>query len=169
MVAPEYCRLMARYNAWQFRQLEKALQGVPLDVLTADHGAFFGSILGTLNHILWGDGMWMSRFDASIPRPQGGIPDSPGLFPTLGTWSAERFRMDAQIGAWVEGLNAVDLTGDLTFHSFVLKGDVSRPIAPCVMHMFNHQTHHRGQVHAMMTKTGLDAPVSDILLLPEDA
>jgi len=169
MITPEYCRLMARYNAWQNRQLEKALQDTTSEQLTADHGAFFGSILGTLNHILWGDGMWMSRFDTSVERPQGTIPESRDLFPTLGTWSAERFRMDGLIGQWAARLKTVDLEDTFSFHSSVLKGEVTRAIAPCVVHMFNHQTHHRGQVHAMMTRAGLDAPVSDIFLMPEDA
>ena len=104
MITPDYFRMMARYNAWQNRQLDKALEGLPLEDLTADRGAFFGSILGTLNHILWADGMWMSRFDRSMPRPRGGIPESAGLFPTLGAWSAERFRMDRQIAAWAAEL-----------------------------------------------------------------
>lgn len=166
MITPDYCRMMARYNAWQNRQLEEALKGVPLEELRADRGAFFGSILGTLNHLLWGDGMWMSRFDQSVPRPRGGIAESADLFPTLGAWSAERFRMDARIGRWAAGLKAVDLTGNFSFRSAML-GEVTRAVGPCVVHMFNHQTHHRGQVHAMMTQAGLDAPVSDLFLMPE--
>lgn len=168
MITPDYCRLMARYNAWQNRQLEKALEGVPLDRLKTDHGAFFGSILGTLNHILWADAMWMSRFDRTVPRPGGGIPDSPGMFPTLDAWSAERFRMDGQIARWAAGLKAADLAGSFSFRSASLGGKVSRPLAPCVIHMFNHQTHHRGQVHAMMTRAGLKAPVTDLFLMPEE-
>ncbi|MEQ9176308.1 MAG: DinB family protein, partial [Alphaproteobacteria bacterium] len=65
MITPEYCRMMARYNAWQNRQLTESLDAQPLEVLTEDRGAFFGSILGTLNHLLWGDRMWMARFDPS--------------------------------------------------------------------------------------------------------
>ncbi|MEQ9259124.1 MAG: DinB family protein [Roseovarius sp.] len=168
MITPEYCRMMARYNAWQNRQIELGLQGMSLEALKADHGTFFGSILGTLNHLLWGDAIWMSRFDRGFEKPAGGIKESVDLCPTLGTWSAERFRLDAQIAAWAEDLHAVDLAGRFTFTSAVLGGEVSRPIALCVVHMFNHQTHHRGQIHAMMTRTGLDAPVTDLFLMPEE-
>lgn len=168
MITPEYCRLMARYNAWQNRQLEKALTGVSLDDLRADHGAFFGSILGTLNHVLWGDQIWMSRLDDSFEAPGGGIEGSVDCCATLGVWSAERFRLDGRIARWAAELHAVDLAGTFTFTSSVLGREVTRPIAPCVVHMFNHQTHHRGQVHAMMTRTGLKAPVSDIFLMPDE-
>ena len=169
MITPEYCRLMARYNAWQNRQLTKALEGVPLDELKADHGAFFGSILGTLNHILWGDMMWLSRLGADFEVPEGGIAGSTELCPTLGVWSAERFAIDGRITQWANDVSAVQLAGEMEFYSSVLDSRVKRAVAPCVVHMFNHQTHHRGQLHAMMTRTGLDAPVSDLFLMPGDA
>ncbi|MEQ8491231.1 MAG: DinB family protein [Marinovum algicola] len=168
MITPEYCRLMARYNAWQNRQIEKALEGVPLEALKADHGAFFGSILGTLNHLVWGDRMWMSRFHEPREKPEGGIKDSTALFPTLGAWSAERFRVDGVISRWAMGLHAVELTGSFRFYSGAMGREVTKPIAPCVVHMFNHQTHHRGQVHAMMTRTGLKAPVTDLFMMPDE-
>jgi len=169
MISPEYCRMMARYNAWQNRQLAKLLDGVPLDALKADHGAFFGSILGTLNHILWADAMWMSRFEPAIPKPEGGIGDSPGMCPTLGAWSAERFAMDGRIADWAGRLSAIRLAGDLHWHSAAAGRDQSKPVALCVVHMFNHQAHHRGQVHAMMTRQGWEAPVTDLFLMPGDA
>jgi len=170
MITPEYCRTMAHYNAWQNRQLTDALERVSLEELTADRGGFFGSVLGTLNHLLWGDGIWMNRFDpASVEKPAGGISGSVNLCPTLGTWSAERFVMDGRISQWAGGISAVRLAGDMEFTSSVLKATVRRPVAPCVVHMFNHQTHHRGQVHAMMTAMKLEAPVSDLFLMPEDA
>ncbi|WP_397542302.1 DinB family protein [Roseovarius salis] len=168
MITPEYCRLMARYNAWQNRQLARLLRDVPLDDLKADQGAFFGSILGTLNHVLWADRMWMSRFDAGFAKPEGGIRESVDLCPTLGVWDAERFAMDGSIAAWADRLGAIRLSGDLSWHSAASGRDQSKPLALCVVHMFNHQTHHRGQVHAMMTRAGLEAPVTDLFLMPED-
>ena len=168
MITPDYCRLMARYNAWQNRQIEKALQAVSLDDLKADHGAFFGSILGTLNHLVWADQMWMSRFDRKFGKPEVGVKGSTELFPTLGAWSAERFRMDGALSRWAAELHAIDLTGSFSFYSGSVGCEVSRPIAPCVIHMFNHQTHHRGQLHAMMTRTGLKAPVTDLFIMPDE-
>ena len=169
MIDPDYVRLMARYNGWQNRQLTDALDGVALEVLREDHGAFFGSILGTLSHILWADRVWMHRFAPDrIEAPDRGIPDSPELCPTFGVWSAERFAMDGRIGLWADRLHAVDLTGDLRWMSGTLGREVSKPVALCVVHMFNHQTHHRGQVNAMMTRAGLPAPVTDLFAMPEE-
>ena len=169
MITPEFCRRMARYNAWQNRQISDALETVSLDVLTQDRGAFFGSILSTLNHVLWADHIWMSRFDPSVQSPDGGIADSVSLHPTQGAWSAARFHMDGKISHWADTLKALDLTGELRWYSGAAGRDMSAPIALCVTHMFNHQTHHRGQVHAMMTAAGLTAPVTDLFLMPEFA
>jgi len=169
VITADYCRIMARYNAWQNRQLNDILDGQPLDMLTKDRGAFFGSILGTLNHLLWGDQMWMSRFDPSVDTPSVGIPDSVDIHPTLGAWSAARFHIDGKISHWAASVRTVDLTGDLQWYSGAAGREVNRPLATCVAHMFNHQTHHRGQVHAMMTAVGLSAPVTDLFLLPGGA
>lgn len=169
MITPDYCQMMARYGAWQNRQIFDALDGQPMTVLTKDRGAFFGSILGTLNHLLWGDQIWMSRFDPSVEAPVGGIPESPMLHPTLGAWNAARFHLDGKIRHWANSMRSVDLAGDLKWYSGAAQRDVTKPIALCVTHMFNHQTHHRGQVHALLTAAGLAAPVSDLFLMPEDA
>ncbi len=169
MITPDYCRTMARYNAWQNQQLFDALETVPLETLTQGRRAFFGSILGTLNHVLWGDQIWMSRFDPSVQPPDGGIADSAALYPTLGAWSAARFHMDGKIRHWAETLRALNLTGQLHWHSAAAGREMSAPISLCVAHMFNHQTHHRGQVHAMITAAGLTAPVTDLFLMPEFA
>ena len=167
MIDRDYCVMMARYNAWQNRQLTDLLEALAATDLTRDRGAFFGSILGTINHLLWGDQIWMSRFDGGA-APTAGIPESAGMLPTLGTWDAERFRMDGRIRRWAQALNNVDLQGDLTWYSGAMGREVTRPLALCVVHMFNHQTHHRGQVHAMLTAAGSSAPVSDLFFMPED-
>jgi len=100
MLTADYVALMARYNAWQNVQITRAIDGVSRHVLTKDHGAFFGSILGTLNHILWADRMWLSRFGVEDTRPEGGIAESTTLTPTGVAWSAERFTTDGRIKAW---------------------------------------------------------------------
>lgn len=168
MIDPAYVQAMARYNAWQNKQIATVLEPVPQAVLLVDRRAFFGSIFGTLNHILWGDMMWMNRFDESCPKPAVGADKHTELTPTIAVWSAERFRMDAQIAAWTKSLRAMDLKGDLSWYSGMTGKTLSMPRALCVAHMFNHQTHHRGQVHAMMTAAGLDAPVTDIVFMPDD-
>ncbi|MDZ7709862.1 MAG: DinB family protein [Roseovarius sp.] len=169
MLTADYVALMARYNAWQNAQLTRVLDGVSRHVLTEDHGAFFGSILGTLNHILWADEMWLHRLGVTRDRPEGGIEGSTTLTPTGPAWSAERFVVDGKISLWARRVHSIDLIGDLTFYSGAMGAEVTRPIAACVAHMFNHQTHHRGQVHAMLTRAGLSAPVTDIVFMPEEA
>ncbi|MCR9146758.1 MAG: DinB family protein [Rhodobacteraceae bacterium] len=167
MITPEYCRSMARHNAWQNRQYADQLRGLSLTDLTRDRGAFFGSILGTLSHLVWADQAWMARFDPSVDGPVGDVAESVSLCPTLGVWSAERHHLDGKISHWAGALRAVDLSGDLAWHSASTGGAMRVPLAACIAHMFNHQTHHRGQIHAMMTAAGLTAPVSDLFLLPE--
>jgi uncharacterized damage-inducible protein DinB len=167
MIGSDFCRMMARYNSWQNRQLFDLLRYLPPRELARDRNAYFGSIIGTLSHLLWGDQMWMSRFDGGS-TPGGSIADSTSLVPTLGAWEAERFRMDGRIRIWATSLDNLDLLGNLTWYSGAMGREVVKPMAQCVMHMFNHQTHHRGQVHAMMTAAGISAPVSDLVFMPEE-
>ncbi len=167
MITPEYCLTMARYNSWQNKQLKDAIEELDETELRKDRNGFFGSILATANHILWGDLLWMARFDGGH-GPDTSIAESVDTTPTFAVWSAERFRLDARQILWAEKLNAVDLVGDLGWYSGSLQAQVSRPIAQCVTHMFNHQTHHRGQIHTMLTQAGKTAPVSDLVFMPQE-
>ncbi|MBI1416870.1 MAG: damage-inducible protein DinB [Limimaricola sp.] len=166
MIDAAYCRMMARYNRWQNENLRMVVEPMDDAELRADRGAFFGSILATLNHLLWADAMWLSRFEGSAP-PTGGIAGSTTLTPTPAAWGAERFRLDGRLIRWAERLRAVELAGDLTWHSGALGREVTKPLAFCVVHMFNHQTHHRGQVHAMLTAAGQSPGVTDLFLMPD--
>ena len=165
-ITPDYCRTMARYNAWQNKGLRKIVEGMSREALDQDRGAFFGSIRGTLNHLLWADLLWMHRFSGSA-NPEIGMSESVALTPSIAEWSAERFRADGRITTWADRLRAVDLAGSLSWYSAVLKQDVTRPIQPLIMHFFNHQTHHRGQVHAMLTAAGEAPDDTDLFLMPE--
>ncbi|MBU2962132.1 DinB family protein [Citreicella sp. C3M06] len=167
MPSPEDVSLLARYNGWQNREMKMALEALPIAALHVDRGAHFGSILATVNHVLWADQLWMSRL-AGWPRPEGGIPESTRMAPTLSAWSAERFRVDARLILWSEGLRAVSLRGDLRWYSGATGREQVRPVGQCVLHMFNHQAHHRGQVHAMLTAAGGAGWVSDLAFMPED-
>ena len=124
---------MARYNAWQNTQLTDSLDGVGDAVLRQDRGAFFGSILGTLNHLLWGDTLWISRALMAGRSRTGAIPESHALHPTFAAWSAERFRLDRRITHWAERLNTIDLKGDLTWYSGALGRDMTKTKALCVV------------------------------------
>ena len=166
MIDPAYVQNMARYNAWQNNQLKEALEPLSPAELTKDRGAFFGSIFATLNHILWGDRMWMARFDKNVAAPEKDILHTE-LTPTFGAWTAERFATDGKLVTWAQRTKAVDLLGPLTWYSGMTKTEQTKPLSLCITHLFNHQTHHRGQVHTMMTAAGLQAPVSDLVFMPD--
>ena len=136
------------------------------DDLRADHGAFFGSIWGTLNHLMWGDALWISRFDGG-KFYEVTIPDSTDLLPTPAVWAAERLKLDARIGDWATAARDVDVAGDLVWFSGSMNREFAKPKALCIMQMFNHQTHHRGQVHAMLTRLGITPQDTDLPFMPE--
>ena len=165
MITPEYCVTMARYNAWQNQGLSAAFAALPHGELTADRGAFFGSLTGTASHLLWGDRMWMSRFDG-WDAPSGGIPASARLFDDSEEWSGARADADAKILTWAKQLDEVALAGDLSWYSGAAGRHVTRPLAFCITHFFNHQTHHRGQIHGMLTQAGWQTADSDLFLMP---
>ncbi len=168
MINSGYVRAMARYNSWQNQQLMPILEALPQKELEAERGAFFGSILATANHLLWGDMMWMSRFDPSCKAPQDGIAESVKMHPSAAAWAADRFRMDGKICIWADGVRERDLQDTLTWFSGAAGREISADLQLCITHFFNHQTHHRGQIHAMLTSAGQTAPVSDLFLMPEE-
>ena len=164
-MTPEWLQMMARYNAWQNAWMLEAAGSLPRSALTEDRGAFFGSILGTLSHLLWGDTIWMSRFDGG-PAPEGGIPGSDRFFETWEEYAPARLAMDARIETWAMGLNAAGCEGDISWYSGAMGADVTRPRMLVFTHFFNHQTHHRGQVHAMLTAAGAVTSDTDLFFMP---
>ncbi len=166
MITPDYVRMMARYNAWQNSGLRAIVAGLDAGTLDADRGAWFGSVRGTLNHILWGDLLWMSRIDHGTP-PTIGMKESVALTPDIADWAAQRERTDGCISQWAQRLRLSDLTGSLRFHSRIKGAQVEKPVGQLVAHMFNHQTHHRGQVHAMLTAAGVRPPDTDLYFIDE--
>lgn len=169
MISKEYVLTMARYNAWQNKQIMDIFKVMDEAALHVDHKAFFRTIMGTLNHVLWADALWMNRWCDAVPAPEPTNDAGVSLTDSLGEWQVQRFRMDGRIRIWAEGLSNIELAEKLRWRSLSLNREFLQPKALCIMHMFNHQTHHRGQVHAMLTASGQDAPVSDIVFMPEDA
>jgi len=163
MITQAWVRMMAGYNAEMNRRLYAAAGRLDDEARRRDRGAFFGSVDATLNHLLWADAMWMSRF-AGWPKP----PDmKTGLtwHPDFAGLAAARAEMDARLIEWAEALDPAWLDGDLSWYSGAIRQDVSRPRDVLVAHMFNHQTHHRGQVHAMLTAAGERTGDTDLWLL----
>ncbi|TCL09525.1 putative damage-inducible protein DinB [Shimia isoporae] len=165
-VTPAYCQMMARYNAWQNGQVRAACEKLTEAELRADRGAFFGSVMATLNHILWGDFLWMSRLDGG-EGPSVPAKEHIDICPTFAVWSQERLRMDQRIGQWADRVSEDTLSGDLHWHAVMLDREMSKPLADCVVGLFNHQTHHRGQIHAMLTSLDRDPGATDLVLMPE--
>jgi uncharacterized damage-inducible protein DinB len=166
MIDPAYVKRMARYNRWQNQNLFGVADQLSDEERRRDRGAFFGSIHKTLSHLMWADQIWMSRL-ADVPAPKGGIPESVSLYPEWELLRNERPALDELIIGWADGLDEAALAGDLTWHSAVAKREVGKPTWLLVTHMFNHQTHHRGQVHCMLTQAGGKPHDTDLAFMPE--
>ncbi len=164
MISPAHAQQMARYNTWQNNSLYTAAAGLSDTTRRADHGAFWGSIHATLAHILWADQVWMSRF-AGWERPSFTAAEVMAAYPDFSALHATRKERDGAIEAWANSLDQADLEGDLLWYSGALQRDVRAPYWACVTHLFNHQTHHRGQVHAMLTAAGAKPEDTDLLLM----
>ena len=166
MVTPGYCVTMARYNAWQNLSLYRAAATLDAAARELDRGAFWGSIRRTLAHLCWGDQIWMSRFDDG-PGPEIGNEQALAQY-DWDTIRSLRPQLDARIAGWAHHVMDGELDGDLTWYSGMLGHDMTRPKALCVMQLFNHQTHHRGQVHAMLTAAGARPEDTDLQVMPEE-
>lgn len=165
MIGAGYAQTMAQYNAWQNRSLYEAASTLDDAERRAERGAFWGSIHGTLCHLLWGDRIWMSRF-AGTEQPTEDLKASAKLALTFAELSAARATLDAAITAWADGLDDAWLAMELGFWSRSAGREIVRPRWLLVAHMFNHQTHHRGQVHAMLTAAGAKPDDTDLPLMP---
>jgi len=166
MLDCSYIQKMASYNRRQNSNLYAVASELSLDERLLERGAFFGSIHKTLNHILWGDRMWMSRF-TDLPRPDGGIAVSTEQHAEWEVLRSNRVEMDEAIIDWANRLDADWIAGDLTWISGVTKREMTHPKWLLVTHMFNHQTHHRGQVHCLLTQAGGKPHDTDLAFMPE--
>jgi uncharacterized damage-inducible protein DinB len=152
--------MMAGYNAWCNERIYDAAARLSDADYRADRGAFFKSVHGTLNHLLVADRIWMKRFtgEGEAPNRLDAI-----LFEDFGELRAARQKEDARIVAYVDGLSEADLAGRFRYRTITNPADVEQPLAPALIHFFNHQTHHRGQVHCMLTGFALDVPSLDVI------
>jgi len=153
MITPAYVRTMAEYNAEMNRRLYRAAERLSDAERRDDRGAFWHSLHGTLAHVLWGDGQWMSRFD-NWPRPATPIKESDQFIEDWRELCAARAKADADIVRWAGKVDEAWLGGNLTWFSGAAGREVSAPLGLLVTHFFNHATHHRGQAHALITAAG---------------
>ena len=163
MIDAEYCQTMAAYNAWMNRNLYEAAAQLSDEERKADRKAFFRSIHSTLNHLVWADRTWLSRFNGKT-YAVGTI--GIDLFSDFHELLAARRTMDDEISSWAAQVADADLAGTLTWYSGVAQRELSRPRWLCVVQMFNHQTHHRGQATTLLKQAGIDPGVTDLPWAP---
>jgi uncharacterized damage-inducible protein DinB len=164
MITPAYVRTMAAYNAEMNQRLYAAAARLPDAERRASRGAFWGSIHGTLCHILWGDQLWMSRFDG-WPKPATPIKQSARMIADFAELAATRAEADAGIERWADKVDELWLGDDMVWWSGAANREVRAPKRLLVAHFFNHQTHHRGQAHALLTAAGQATGDTDLFLL----
>ena len=151
---------LAAYNRWANRRVYDDAATLPDGVRKHPAGLFFGSLHGTLNHLLVADYIWMRRFTGEGPQPER---LNQILYDDFTELRAAREQEDDRIFTFVTGLETYD-------REIVYQNSTGRTfrqeIGPALTHFFNHQAHHRGQVHAGLTIAGIKEPTSlDLLIL----
>jgi len=167
MINPAHVQVMARYNRWQNRSIYAAADSLDDALRKEPRGAFFGSIHATLSHVLWADRIWMHRL-AGWPAPEAkSIEESLAYVENWDELKRERQVTDEALVSWAEQLNPEVLAGDLTWYSGAAGRELTRPRALLIVHLFNHQTHHRGQVHCLLTQLGAKPEATDLPFMPD--
>ena len=179
-------KLLSDYNTWMNTKLYDAAAKLSTAELAADRGAFFGSILGTLNHIVVADTVWLQRFakqDNSHQRPNqppqhtkphaalAAVCELPTptslnalLFADLTELRQRRVLLDAAISSWIVGLTDDDLAQNVQYGN--MKGTPQcKPLDSLLLHFFSHQTHHRGQASTLLFQSGIDIGETDLRAL----
>ena len=153
--------MLAAYNAWVNERLYDAAAKVGDAEYRADRGAFFGSLHGTLNHLLLGDRIWMHRFtgEGEEPKQLDAI-----LYDDFADLRAARRTEDERIVGYIARLTDTALKGTLRYRSTRAPAELEQYLAPLLLHFFNHQTHHRGQAHCLPTAIAGEAPSFDLLV-----
>ena len=150
----------AAYNAWANRRLCDAAAVMTDEARKAEAGAFFRSLHLTLNHLVVTDLLWMGRGEQSGPRPAS-LSAEP--YPDFDDLRAAREALDDRIIAFIRAETDESLTREITYSTITGPKTVTQRLHETLPHVFNHQTHHRGQCHHMLTAAGRDAPPLDLL------
>jgi uncharacterized damage-inducible protein DinB len=156
-------RTMAQYNRWMNERIYGVCAEIPDGERKRDRGAFFKSIHGTLNHLLLGDRLWLGRF---IDRPFRVDALDQELYADFDALRAQRQQTDADIFDFTGTLDESALAREFTFTTIVNPGEHVFPFQHVLLHFFNHQTHHRGQVTTLIKQAGYEPGVTDLMWLP---
>lgn len=159
MISLSYCQQMAAYNQRLNQQIIAVCRRLPQSELDRDRGAFFGSIQATLNHLYYGDRVWLGRFQQ---QPYQASNLGRDLFTEFAEYCQARQDFDEHILSWANHLSEAWLEQEFEYHSPLYQQTIVRPHWFLVTHLFNHQTHHRGQVTTLLSQLGLDVGVTDL-------
>jgi uncharacterized damage-inducible protein DinB len=159
-----YAQTMTAYNAWMNSRLYELAAKLSDAERKRDVGAFFKSIHGTLNHLLLADRVWMGRF---TQKPYRVTSLSQELYSDFDELHEQRQKTDQDIGSWAAGLSEAVFDGQLSYVSIATPAPRTTPFGLAVVHFFNHQTHHRGQITTLLMQRGLDPGATDLLVLPQ--
>lgn len=156
----QYFRMFACYNRWANGCVYDAASALDKKAYNAQTGAYFTSMNGTLNHLLVADRIWMRRFtgEGSHPSELDAI-----IAPEFKALRRERRKEDDRIVNWVNDLDDNALAGRFSYTTITDMRTISQRLAPAMAHFFNHQTHHRGQAHMILSVLGRDPPSLDLL------
>lgn len=173
---PTQFPLLALYNRLMNERLYAASGKLSPETLQENKGAFFKSVIGTLNHILVGDILWLKRFASSTARftslgPIPGIPIPSALdqilYTDLETLRSERIKLDRIIQEWCAELTEENLRGSIEYRS--MKGvSFRKPLGSLALHFFLHQVHHRGQATTLLSQEGVDFGATDLIEIVPD-
>ena len=158
--------MFAAYNAWANAILYAAASELSLKQYNRDVGAFFKSMNGTLNHILVADRIWMRRFTGEGEHPPS---LDVVLYPELGELTIARKAEDRRIVRYISRLEPSDLLGSFTYLPITTPDPVTQRLSPALSHFFNHQTHHRGQAHTILSILGHEPPSLDLIYFQRTA
>jgi uncharacterized damage-inducible protein DinB len=156
----QHFMMLAAYNAWANGRIYDVAATLTEEEFCRDTGAFFKSMMGTLNHLVAADRIWMKRFTG-----QG---DAPAALDTIihanfTKLRAARETEDKRIFTWIDGLDAKALAGRFSYMTVSDMRTISQRLAPALDHLFNHQTHHRGQAHMILTVLGKPSVQLDLI------
>ena len=157
--------LMARFNEWANARLYGAVARLPEEEYRADRGLFFGSVHRTLNHLLVVDRVWTRRLDG---EPPGIVSLDMQLHDRVAALKAARAEEDGRLIRQVDGLDAAALQRAVRYRRIIGSGEAETRCDHILITLFNHQTHHRGQVHAALTQSGIEPPPLDVVFFLDE-
>ncbi len=162
----DYFRTLARYNNWANRRLFDACASLKAAEYRKARPVFFGSIHGTLNHLLVGDRIWLGRLEGV---PSGITALNQTLYNDFTNLRTAREAEDARITAFTARLTDADLLGVLRYRTMALpQSEMATPLNLVLGHLFNHQIHHRGHAHSLLSQTDIPPPSLDLIFYLRD-